>query len=359
METARAEGYVVRCISPHGTFVQLLTNKELDWDCLPFYRGSRVGVLSSVLRSCGELKRLFRLHRPDVIHSFTLTSILLTWMSRPSMDHIKRVNAVTGLGYLFTTDTWKSKLGRCLILPLLKRALAHDSAWTVVQNKSDQAFLTDSLAISSDRLRLIPGSGVDIERFRPRKLSKPRERVVVGFSGRLLTDKGIEEFVEAAKVLRKHLPHVRFVAAGVPDAGNPASVAESRLAEWEKAGDIEFVGHVDDMPAYLNGLDIFVLPSYREGLPRSLLEAGACGLPAVTTEVPGCVDVIQDEVNGLIVPPREHFLLAEAISKLAVNSEARQQMGKMARIVVAEYFSDSVINKATLDLYKDVLSKMR
>jgi len=355
MTAARDAGWGVRCVSPPGPFGEKLRGAGFEWDALPFERDSRPGMLFSLWRSRGALRRLIAEVRPAIIHSFTLTSILITWLAVGRRSEVHRVNAVTGLGYAFTGTSMAHRLVQAVLRPFIRRALAGDNAVTVVQNRTDQQFLVEHFGLDRDRVRLIASSGVDIGRFQP-KVPGSSSALRVGFVGRLLDDKGIREFVAAAREVTGRHPAIEFVAAGAPDPGNPAAVGEAELAAWKADNVVEFAGQVTDMPGFLNDLDVFVLPSYREGLSRSLIEAGACGLPAVTTDVPGCRDVVSDGDNGLLVPARDAAALADAIESLVADAELRKRMGERAREVVVAGFSDEVVNSATLALYKEMLA---
>jgi len=354
MASAREAGWGVRCVSPPGPFGEKLRAAGFEWDALPFERDSRLGMLLSLWRSRRVLRRLIAETRPAIIHSFTLTSILITWLAVRRHSEVHRVNAVTGLGYAFTGTSMVHRLVQAVLRPFIRRALAGENAMTVVQNRTDQQFLVAHFGLDPDRVPLIASSGVDIDKFRP-ETRDPKSALRIGFVGRLLDDKGIREFVAAAREVKRRHPKVEFIAAGAPDPGNPAAVGEAELAAWKAENVVEFAGQVTDMPAFLNSLDIFVLPSYREGLSRSLIEAGACGLPAVTTDVPGCRDVVADGENGLLVPARDAAALADAIERLVQDADLRKRMGERAREVVVEGFSNEVVNSATLGLYEEVM----
>lgn len=354
IRSAAEAGYQVHSVSPPGPFGPRLQKSGIEWRSLPFSRGSRSGMALSLWRTRQTLRRTILEIRPALIHSFTLTSILLTWLACPARQEIVRVNAVTGLGFAFTGQSTAHRSLQAVLRLFLRRALSGKGAITIVQNPTDKAFLIDRLGLPRDSVYLIAGSGVDTRRFvpRPRGGDGP---VRVGFVGRLLEDKGIREFVAAARRLAGSSPPVEFLAAGTLDSGNPASIGESELAQWKLEGHVRFVGQIEDMPAFLSELDVFVLPSYREGLSRSLIEAGACGLPSVTTDVPGCRDVVNDGHNGLLVPPQDSNSLASAIQKLLVNQELRRRMGTVARATVVQHFSKEVINKQMLGLYDQLM----
>jgi len=354
LRAAGDAGYGVKCVSPPGPFGEKLREAGFEWDALPFERDSRLGMLLSLWRSRGALRRLIAATRPAIVHSFTLTSILITWLAVARHSHVHRVNAVTGLGYAFTGTSLVHRLAQSVLRPFIRRALAGENAVTVVQNRTDQQFLVEHFGLDRDRVRLIASSGVDIHRFRP-EARDSRSALRIGFVGRLLDDKGIREFVAAAREIKSRHPAIEFVAAGAPDPGNPAAVSDAELVTWKAENVVEFAGQVADMPGFLNGLDLFVLPSYREGLSRSLIEAGACGLPAVTTDVPGCRDVVFDGDNGLLVPARDAAALADAVERLVADAGMRKRMGERAREVVVDRFSNEVVNGKTLELYKEIV----
>ena len=357
IQRSRAAGYEVLCISPPGRFAQKLMDADVPWQSLPLVRNK--SGLMTILPTIRALRKIFREVQPDLIHSFTLTSILLTSMASPRHLSARQIHAVTGLGYIFTGQRFKHRVVRRLLHPFLKRALSGSKVWTVVQNPTDRDDLMLAFGLDRGRMALITGSGVDVDRIVPCAPSRSTpEEVRVGFVGRLLIDKGIGEFVEAAEWARARFPNVRFLAAGEADPGNPASISEARLNQWKTSGAVEFMGHVDDIAGFLNCMDIFVLPTtYREGLSRSLIEAGAAGLPCVTTDVPGCRDVVNDGENGILLPSRDRRSLISALERLLADPEMRKRMGQVARRRVVEHFSNERINTQTLKLYQRILDE--
>ena len=179
----------------------------------------------------------------------------------------------------------------------------------------------------------------------------PHDLKKIVFCGRLLWDKGLAELVEAARILRGQ--GLEFIAAGAPDPGNPAAVSIETIRDWESQGLVRFPGHVEDIRGLLADADVFlVLPSYREGLPRSLIEAGACGLPLIATDVPGCRDVITNGQDGILVPARDATALANAISQLIPDNELALRLGSAARERVLQFFDEKVIVKITFGDYE-------
>jgi len=198
---------------------------------------------------------------------------------------------------------------------------------------------------------------VDCTRFLPPAESEPRRPLRVVLAARMLWDKGVREFVEAARMLKLQGRTLRFQLAGGPDPGNPASIPESVLLDWEAAGLVEWLGHVDDMPSLLASADIVVLPSYREGLPKSLIEAAACARPLVTTDAPGCRDVVTDGVDGLLVPVRDVLALAQAIARLQDDRSLARRLGEAARAKALAGYDERRIVARTLDVYYELLGE--
>jgi glycosyltransferase involved in cell wall biosynthesis len=214
----------------------------------------------------------------------------------------------------------------------------------------------ESGLVEKDKVRLIPGSGVDCRRFSPASETGRGGRLRVLLPARLLWDKGVGEFVAAARILHGAGRDIEFVLAGDPDPGNPASVPVSEVNAWVAEGSIQWLGHVDDMPGLMRSVDVVVLPSYREGLPKGLIEAAACALALVTTDVPGCRDVVSHGVNGLLVPVRDVEALAEAIARLQDHPELARILGAAARENALSMFDERLIVARTLDVYRELRS---
>ena len=209
--------------------------------------------------------------------------------------------------------------------------------------------------VEASRIRLIRGSGVDCSRFIGRSSNRDQSKPMrVLLAARLLWDKGLAEFVDAARRLRAEGRVVEFLLAGDPDPGNPAAVPDATLRAWHEEGVVQWLGHVDDMPSLLASVDLMVLPSYREGLPKSLIEAAACGLPLVTTDVPGCREVVCDEVDGLLVPPRDAKSLANAIARLQDDPALAQRLGEAARRKALAEFDEQIVIVQTLAVYREL-----
>jgi glycosyltransferase involved in cell wall biosynthesis len=352
-----AAGHEVLLLSPAGPHVEKLRALGLEWREAPMDRRSLNPLREAALLFW--LYRLLRAERPDVIHSFTIKCVVYGALAG-RLAGVARVNAVAGMGYVFTGDSLRARLLRPLVRFLMRAALGGDRARLVLQNPDDiNLFLSAGLA-SPARLRLIPGSGVDAARFRPPTEPRaPGEPPLVLVASRMLWDKGVREFVEAARALKAEGRDVRFALAGTPDPGNPTAVPEETLIAWRDAGIVEWLGYVADMPALFARADIVVLPSYREGLPKGLIEAGACARALVATDVPGCREVISDGVDGLLVPAGESEPLAKAIARLLDDPALARRLGEAARAKALAEFDERKIIEATVAVYGEVAPRSR
>ena len=302
-----------------------------------------------------ELARLYRAEKPDLVYHVAVKPILYGSLAARLAGIPSVINVFAGLGYTYTSDEWKARLFRLLLKFGLNAACNSSGSIAVFQNEEDQAQLVRDHAVRRSHTRVIRGTGVDTDRFRP--TSEESGDPVILLPCRMLWDKGVGEFLEAARLVKRQKPRVRFVLVGRCDEENPASIQSVQLHQWQEEGAIEWWGHRSDMPAGLGHAAVVVLPSYREGLPVSLLEAAACGKPIVATDVPGCRDVVRHRVNGLLVPPKNATALAEAIAVLLENPGLRNELGSRGRDIVVKEFSSTLVTRQTLALYDELLHR--
>lgn len=350
----RERGCEVVMLSPVGPYGALLQAEGFRWRGLDMDRRSL-----NPLRELGLIRRISSVYaeeKPDIVHHFTIKCVVYGSLIARWQGIANRVNAVTGMGYVFSTESYRARLLRPVVRRLLKAALGGNRSRLILQNKDDLAAFTNANLASGASTYLIMGSGIDTSRFRPTVSGAERSVMRVLLASRLLWDKGIREYVEAARLIARQGLPVEFLLAGKPDLGNPGSVSEAEVAEWAKAGIIRYLGHVADMPRMLGEIDVAVLPSYREGVPRSLLEAAACGLPIVTTDAPGCREVVRHGVNGLLVPPRDPQALAAAIQFMHERPAERLRMGQEGRDSVVGNFAQDIVFEKTFAVYRDLLS---
>jgi glycosyltransferase involved in cell wall biosynthesis len=306
------------------------------------------------LRSLRELRAIYRLERPEIVHHVALKPILYGSIAARGQDQIQVVNAFAGLGYLVASSSFKARLLRPLIWNALRLVWKHSGCHLLLQNDQDKALIAAKLKLPPERISLIRGSGVNVNRFRP--APEPAGVPVVLMASRMLWIKGVQQFVEAAQILREKGISARFVLAGGGDANSPSCVPNQQLLDWEAAGLVECWGHRSDMDNVLKSANLICLPSHGgEGVPKVLIEAAASGRAIIATEVPGCRDIVRDGVNGLLVPPRNAAALAQAIEKLLNDPELRCQMANHGRQIAVREFSEEVVVQATLEMYSRLL----
>lgn len=295
--------------------------------------------------------RCYRTFRPDLVHHVAAKPILLGQIAARLAGVPRVVNAMTGMGFLYTAETRKAAILRTVFERTTRYCTARCESRIVVQNDDDAAIFA-RFGIPAEKIILIPGSGVDCIRFSPHP--EPEGEIVAVCVSRMLRDKGIHELVEAARLLQARGVALRIRLVGGSDA-NPSSTAASQLDQWDTEGIVEVAGPSEDIPGEYARAHIAVLPSYREGLPKSLLEAAACGRPIVTTDVPGCRSICRDGENGFLVPPRDAAALADALMRLGQDAALRERMGDAGRKLVLENFSQDIIAGQTCALYEEML----
>jgi glycosyltransferase involved in cell wall biosynthesis len=307
------------------------------------------------LRAIMELIRLYRQERPVIVHHVALKPILYgsfaAWWSKVPVV----INAFAGLGYAFTApERQHGFIHGCLRLGL-KWLLKLNRSVVVFQNKDDRNLFVKERIVTAPQTRVIAGSGVDTDTFTVG--SAPSGVPIVMLASRMLWDKGIGDFIEAIRRLRGTGVSARFVLVGRCDEDNPAAIPRQQISSWVEEGLVEYWGHCEDMVDTLTQASIVVLPSYREGLPKVLLEAAACGKPLIATDVPGCRDVVTNGVNGILVPPRDAAGFAHAIRALLSNPGLSKTMGVAAREAVVRRFSVEHIANETINLYRELLAR--
>lgn len=299
--------------------------------------------------------RIYRRERPALVHHVALKPILLGCIASRLAGVPATLNAIVGGGYLFNSSSFFIKAIRPLLISCLGFLLKRRGSWTVFENIDDLREFNRAGLVATSNSVLIRGAGVDPGGYlRSTLLADPPIVILVA---RLLWDKGVGEFVEAARALRGRGVVARFVIVGDPDAGNRACIDPVTLNSWKTEGVVELWGYRNDIPRILAEATIACLPSYREGLPRSLLEAMAAGLPCVTTDVPGCREAVRDGDNGLLVPAKDSHALAGALELLLLKPELANKMGARGRERLEQEFSAQHVNERTLALYREMLAR--
>ena len=295
-----------------------------------------------------ELTRKYRRIKPDfIIHYTHKPNIFGTIAAR--LAGIKSIMVITGLGYLFI----HKGIYHNMMIWLYKIA-ARYSSLLVFENQDDRQLFIDEGIATVEKTKSLKGCGVNLDRFVPLapKVSNPAN-CCFAFIGRLLTDKGVIEYIEAAKKVKSRLPDTQFIVLGDFDEENPAGIEREKLAEWVNDGWIDYRGFVQDVRSVLSHIDCLILPSYREGMPRTIMEAMSMGIPVITTDTPGCREAVQNEFNGFIVPVADSAALADAIERfIALPIEERVKMGRNSRMLAETNFDEKKIADAYLQIYK-------
>lgn len=301
-----------------------------------------------------QIIKILRRVRPDLAHNIAQKPVLYGTLAARLVSIGAIVDTLPGLGFLFISSGLKARLLRPLVVNAYRGLLGGKHVRVIAQNPEDKDQLMREAGVNAT---LIRGAGVDLERFRP--TPEAPGTITVLLASRMLWDKGVKEFVQAAQRLAAKGVRARFALAGKPDEGNPTAVPEERLREWHARGDVEWWGYREDMPEVLAQAHVVSLPSYREGLPTILIEAAAAGRPLVATDVPGCREVVRDQVNGFLVPPRDAAALASAIELLIRDAGLRTEFGRRSRYLAETEFGIDRVTAATLDLYAALLSGER
>jgi glycosyltransferase involved in cell wall biosynthesis len=359
LATARrlqADGHEVVMMSPPGEYGARFAAQGLRWVTLPMDRASLNPLREAT--TLWRLVKVLRRERPDLLHSFTVKCAIYGALAA-RMAHVPAVvNAVAGMGYVFTSESFKARSLRPLVKALFRATFGDVRSLLILQNPDDATAFSASRMVMPERIRVIRSSGVDTTRFQPARPPRSRHgRLRVLLAARLLWEKGLQEFVDAARLLREQGRDVEFLLAGTPDPGNPRSVDAAQVQQWVDAGWLQWLGHVDDMPALLHRVDVMALPSYyREGVPKSLIEAAACGLAIVTTDLPGCREVVtQHGVDGLRVDARDARGLADQIIALDDDRELLWQLGCSARRRALADFDERLVIQRTVDVYAELM----
>jgi glycosyltransferase involved in cell wall biosynthesis len=340
------EVHVATRVAEHGQTIERegFILHPLDWE-----RGQLdpMHLASAVV----QVRRVYRKVQPWLAHHVALAPTIVGSLAATGMN-FPCLNALAGMGFAFTSHSAKARALRPILAFLLRRLLRRRYATALVQNSDDRQAL-EAIGVPTDKIALIPGSGVDTDKLQP--LPDPGPPITIGFVGRLLHDKGVGALLEAHRLLHERGHDFELLIAGDTDPANPACIADADLAVWKKRAHVSFLGHVADVRDVWHRAHIAVLPSRREGLPLSLLEAAACGRPLVATDVPGCREVARPNVNALLVPPENAAALADAIALLAGDAELRQRFGAAGRQLAETEFSSTRIGSDIVALYRKLL----
>ncbi len=355
-EAALAAGYEVHAATMDGPSVPRIQAMGVAHHLIPMSRSGKHPLQE--LKTLWALYRLFKRLRPDLVHLVTIKPVLYGGIAARMAGVPAMVAAISGLGYVFVVEGLRARLVRAVVRGFYRLALGHGNSRVIFQNTNDRDVLSKLGVVRAGQVELIRGSGVDLAQYRAE--SEPPEPPVVALMvARLLRDKGVREFVEAAALLRQQGLNMRMRVAGDIDPGNPASISAEEMQVWHDEGLVELLGERQDVAALYAAAHIAVLPSYREGLSKSLIEAAACGRAVVTTDVPGCRDAIDPGETGLLVPPRNATALAAALARLAMDPAQRRRLGQAGRALAEREFSIKDVCGRHLAIYASLLAAVR
>ena len=351
---ARDAGYIVHIATANEDSASIQQIKQHGF---PFHP---LPLSQHGLNPCGELRALYSLRqlyaslRPDLLHHVSIKPVIYGGIAARLTGGIPAIHALSGLGYIFASHERKARLLARLSQPAFRLALAHGNAHTVFQNPDDQREFLRRRLVSQARSSVILGSGVDETVFQPRA-ENATDLPIVLFAGRLLWQKGLGDFVELARRLQGQ---ARFQVAGYEERSSPLNVPAAQLRAWHEAGTIEWLGKRDDMPQVYADSHIVCLPStYGEGVPKTLIEAAACARACVTTNTPGCREIVRQGENGILIPPNDIDALVDSVQQLVADASLRQGMGARGRQIALERFTLRHVIEATLALYQSTLDE--
>ncbi len=336
-------------LSEHKGLINSLGIETID---LPIKRSSR--------NPFRELKTIYFIFdvisnfKPNLVHAVAMKPVLYTALSTIFFNPNGRIFAFGGLGFIFRSNKTLARALRLFFIPIFRLLLRGKNIRLIIQNKDDRKLLEDYRVVDEKKIRLIRGAGVDTMKFVSQSTSHSDTLLVI-LPARMLWDKGVEDFVICAKRCQNKKVNARFVLIGDPDPHNPECIPDSQLKKWIEQGAIEWWERQDDILSAYHKADIVCFPSYHEGLPKALLEAASCGLPIVSYDVPGCREVVQDNINGFLIPFKDIDALFSAVLKLLEDSKLRYEMGQRGREMILKDFTQEKIAAETISLWNEFL----
>lgn len=353
---AISDGYEVHLICNDTGKTKELVKLGIHVHNVTFSRSG--GGLANEVQSLMHLRRTFINIKPDIIHAVTIKPVIYSGLN---LHFLKKkpnfVAAISGLGYVFSASNFRAKITKSIVSILYKFAFFHKSKTVIFQNTTDEKILSSVTNLQESEKVLIKGSGADLGVYKYCR-EPDSNPIKVVMACRLLKEKGVYEYIEAAKIVHSKLDNVEFLLAGTPDEGNPNSITQEELDEWNDNGIIKSLGHCNNISKVFSESHIVTMPSYYgEGVPKVLIEAAACGRPIVTTDNPGCRDSVIPDVSGKLVPIKDHHALAEAILELIESPALRVSMGQKARHYAEREFDVKSVVQKHMKIYSKLLSE--
>jgi glycosyltransferase involved in cell wall biosynthesis len=355
----KEQGAEVVMLSPPGPFGNRFAEHGIRWITLPMMDRASLNPAREAL-TLRQTVRVLSEERPDLLHNFTVKCAVYGALAAKVARVPAVVNAVAGMGYVFTSDAMMARTLRPVVKVLMRGTFGGENSRVILQNPDDATAFVKSRIVAEHKIRLIRSSGVNTTRFTPTpRGDDPKRPLRVLLAARLLWEKGVREFIDASALVKAQGCEMEFLLAGMPDPGNPRSVDERQVREWVARGLVKWLGHVEDMPGLLRSVDVMALPSYyREGVPKSLIEGAACGLALVTTNLPGCREVVSCHgVDGLHAEPRDAASLAGLLVDLHQDRALLRRLGDSARRKALSDFDEKLVIMRTLEVYDELLGR--
>jgi len=357
---AKKAGYSIFVLSKMSNKKDIFDNYGMNFISAPFKRKSTNPFYEFYILI--RIILIYKRVRPDIVHHVAAKPIIYGSIAARICRIKSVINAPVGMGYAFTSDDIKAKVLRPLIKILFKFFIDSHNGINkrnkiIFENKEDLKYFIKLGAVDPKNACIIQGAGVKIKQnYKPRE---SKEIPTIALVARMLKDKGINEFVEAARIVNREKIFGNFLLVGDIDPGNPSSLKRQTLAKWNEDKVIKWVGWIENVGEILKKTDILCLPSYREGLPKALIEGAAYGLPIVTTNTIGCKDVVEDGVNGFLVPIKNVEQLSKRIFELIQNKDLRNKMGMESFKIASNKFSSKIINTQTLNVYNEMFFELK
>ena len=331
--------------------------RQIGFDFIDLPMGNAPLNIYANFKILRQLTGIYNSMHPDLIYHSSVQMCFLGSLARLFTGNLPSINAITGVGYLFSSEQPKAKFLRWALSPVLRFLWQRRGTVMLFQNSDDRAVFVKR-GLSAENAPLIPGSGVDDDKFKPvamnSSLGKNNRPLVIGCASRLLRDKGMPELVEAVKIVEKNCD-IELRIAGDVFLKNPSSCTSKDIEKWSKISSVKFLGNVSDMVGFWQGCDVAILPSHREGFPKALLEAAACGLPLLGADVPGVREIVLDGVNGLLFAKGDCHDMARKIEKMLIDQELRQSAGKASREVIkSKGLSNRAVEADFVELFTSI-----
>lgn len=349
MLAMKEKGWEVIAVSPYDEFAKKIQKSGIIYFDFPFKRKGRNPL--SDLWMLIRLVKFYNKEKPKIVHHFTIKPVIYGTLAARICRIPGIVNLVPGLGFVFSKGGLLQQ-----IVEKMYRFSFSSRIRVIFQNMDDLNFFVQRKLVNRKQTHLICGSGVNTKLWSLNNYPQDKTSTKITFTliARMLWDKGISEFVKAAKTVNEKNPRTRFLLIGDPDRGNPASIPLSWLKKLQSLDYIQWIEHKDDIKSYLIKSSVIVLPSYGEGAPRSLIEAASMSKPIIAADVPGCREIVKNKVNGLLVPKKNAALLAQAMLTLADNPSQRQKMGYASRKIALKSFDERLIIRKTIKIYREL-----